>query len=97
MWDLYFGQRISREEAEFGIAPKAYVFTAERVSNGHKIVFAYSKSLAEDITHLGAAKKTPEDFPKGEFSKAKKMFITALLTQRANNDFEYFKVLEKNF
>jgi hypothetical protein len=96
-WDLYFGHRLSREAAEFGIAPKAYVFTAERPSNGHKIVFAYSKSLAEDIKHLGAAKKTPENFPKGEFSKAKKMFITALLTQRADNDFGYFEVLEKNF
>jgi hypothetical protein len=42
MWDLCFGKRLSREEAEFGIAPKAYVFTAERLSNGHKIVFAYA-------------------------------------------------------
>jgi hypothetical protein len=96
-WDLYFGKRLSREEAEFGITPKAYVFTAERLSNGHKIVFAYSKSLAEEIEHLGAAKKTPDNFPAGEFSKAKKTFITALLHQRAINDFGYFNVLEKNF
>jgi hypothetical protein len=96
-WDLYFGHRLSRETAEFGIAPKAYVFTAERRSNGHKLVFTYSKSLAEEIKHLGAAKKTPEKFPKGEFRKAKKTFITAVLTQRANNDFGYFDVVEKNF
>ena len=96
-WDLYFGKRLSRKSAEFGIAPKAYVFTAERLSNGHKVVFAYSTSLAEDIKHLGAAKQTPENFPKGEFSKTKKTFITALLTRRANNDFGYFEVLEKNF
>lgn len=96
-WDLYFGHRLSRENAKFGIVPKAYLFTAERRSNGHKIVFAYSKSLAEAIEHLGAAKKTPAEFPKGEFSKAKKTFITALLTQRAKNDFGYFEVLEKNF
>ena len=96
-WDSYFGHRLSRENAKFGIVPKAYMFTAERLSNGHKIVFSYSQSLAEEITHLGAAKKTPEVFPRGEFSKAKKTFITALLTQRANNDFGYFDVLEKNF
>jgi hypothetical protein len=96
-WDLYFGKRISREEAEFGIAPKAYVFKAERLSNGHKIVFTYDKSLAEEIKHLGAAKKTPDKFPKGEFRKAKKSFITTLLTRRANNDFGYFDIVEKNF
>jgi hypothetical protein len=96
-WDLYFGRHLSRETAEFGIAPKAYVFTAEQLSTGHKIVFAYSKTLAESIKHIGAAKSTPDKFPKGEFSTAKKAFITALLTQRAHADTGYFSVIEKNF
>ena len=97
MWDLYFGKRLSRENAEFGIAPKAYVFTAERISGGHKLVFAYSKSLAEDIKHLGAAQQHPENFPAGEFQKVKKSLITTLLTRRAENDFGYFEIIEKNF
>lgn len=96
-WDLYFGKRLSREDAEFGIVPKAYVFTAERLSNGHKIVFTYSKTLNEEITHLGAAKKSPEKFSKGEFQKIKKSLITTLLTRRAENDFGYFEIVEKNF
>lgn len=97
MWDLYFGKRLSREEAEFGITPKAYMFTAERRSNGHWLVFTYSKTLAEEIKHLGAAKKTPDKFPKGEFQKVKKTFITTLLTRRANKDFGYFDIVEKKF
>ncbi|PID57622.1 hypothetical protein CSB45_07295 [candidate division KSB3 bacterium] len=96
-WDLYFGRRLAREDAEFGIAPKAYVFTAEQPSNGHKVIFTYNQSLAEDIKHLGAAKKSPEKFPEKEFQRAKKSFITGLLTQRADGDFGYFEVIEKNF
>ena len=96
-WDLYFGKRLSRENAEFGIVPKAYVFTAERLSDGHKLIFAYSKSLAEEIKQLGSAQQHPENFPAGEFQKVKKSLITTLFTRRAENDFGYFEIVEKNF
>ncbi|MDY0094024.1 MAG: hypothetical protein RBT80_15120 [Candidatus Vecturithrix sp.] len=96
-WDMCFGKRLSRQGAEFGIAPKAYVFTAERLSSGHKLVFAYSKTLSEEIKHLGEAQQKPENFPDQEFQKVKQSLITTLLTRRSQGDFGYFEVVEKNY
>ncbi len=97
MWELYFGKRLSREEAQFGMTPEAYVFTAERPLEGRRLVFTYSTSLAENLTRLGAAKQHPEKFPKGEFQKVKKSLITTLLARRAEDDYGYFEIIENNF
>ena len=97
LWDLYFGTSLSREDAEFGIAPKAYIFTAERPSSGQKIVFTYSSEFAADIKHLGEAKKHPEKFQDQEFHKAKKILLTELLEHRAKKDMSIFDIIEQNF
>lgn len=96
-WDVSFGKRLDRSAAEFGIAPKGFVFTAERRSNGHVLVFSYSQALSADITHIGEAKQTPEKFPEREFQKVKNAFLSTMLTRRSQGDFGYFEVIEKNY
>ena len=97
IWDsfeLILGRRLSRERGVMGPSPEAFVFVAERLSDGRRVVFAYHDDVKAKLARFFDARVNPDELPAGEMKRIRQELVGGLLARRNANDFGYFTVLE---
>lgn len=93
-FDLILGSRLSRESAADSPSPEAFVFTAERLSDGKKIVFTYSDDFKKRLVRFFEGKGNPDLVPEKEFQVIRKSILAELINRHAAGDCGYFVILE---
>jgi hypothetical protein len=97
IWDafeLILGSRLSRDCAVKKPSPEAFVFTAERPSDGKKIVFTYSDDFKKRLVRFFEGKNNPDRVPEKEFQNIRKDILAELINRHASGDYGYFVILE---
>ncbi|MGD9160741.1 MAG: hypothetical protein PVG39_20150 [Desulfobacteraceae bacterium] len=99
VWDafeLILGQRLSHDRADKGPSPEAFVFTAQRLSDGKKIVFTYSDDFRKRLAGFFKGKNNPDLVPEKEFQAIRSDILKELITRHGCGDSGYFVTIEDN-
>jgi hypothetical protein len=97
VWDaleLVLGRRLSREHAVSGPSPDAFVFTAERLSDGRRIVFTYSDDFKKRLARFFEGMKNSDKISESEFQRIRTAVLRELITRHAHKDYGYFVILK---
>ena len=97
IWDsfeLILGRRLSRERGVMGKSPDAFVFYAERLSIGRRVVFTYHDDVKARLAQFFKGKGDSSEMPEGELKRIRQSLAEDLLERRSENDFGYFTILE---
>jgi hypothetical protein len=97
VWDaleLVLGRRLSRDHAVSGPSPDAFVFTAERLSDGRRIVFTYSDDFKKRLTGFFEGMKNSDKISESEFQRIRTAVLRELITRHAHKDYGYFVILK---
>jgi len=97
IWDafeLILGRRLSRERGVMGPSPDAFVFFAERLSDGRRIVFTYTEEIKARLARFFQGKINADPASKDEMRNVRQELFAEVMALHARKDTSYFRVLE---